>query len=125
MERKTERRKGVVRNRAELAKKRRKEDPQGYWITNLRIRARKMGLPFNLTKEDLPVPDLCPVLKIPLIFASGGKPTPNSPSADRVDNSKGYIKGNVRIISFKANRAKGDMTLEDAERLVSYMKGEI
>ena len=106
------------------AQRRRLQDPQTNWIVTLRNRAQHKGLPFNITREDLVIPDVCPILKIPLIRGIG-KATPNSPSVDRIDNTKGYLKGNVRIISFKANRAKGDMSLEDAERLVAYMKGEL
>ena len=44
-----------------------------------------------------------------------------SPSLDRIDNSKGYIKGNVAVISNKANKYKSDMTIENIEKLASYV----
>jgi len=46
----------------------------------------------------------------------------NSPSLDRLDNTKGYIKGNIVVISNKANRLKGDATLQELERLVEWLK---
>jgi len=48
------------------------------------------------------------------------------PSLDRKDNTKdntkGYTKDNVRVISWEANRIKHALTLEQAEALVRYMK---
>jgi len=45
-----------------------------------------------------------------------------APSIDRVDNSKGYVPGNVRIISWRANRLKNDATVEEMELIIKYMK---
>jgi hypothetical protein len=56
------------------------------------------------------VPIICPILGIPIIKDIKKEqkevPNPNSPSIDRIDNSKGYVKGNVRVISHKANTMK-------------------
>lgn len=68
-------------------------------------------------------PSVCPVLRIPIIC--GGSRTDNSPSLDRFDNDKGYTPENVRVISWRANRIKNDGTIEEHEKIVSYMKGEI
>ena len=57
--------------------------------------------------EDIVIPESCPILRIPIIYhsgSSGGKI--NSPALDRIDNSKGYIKGNVLVISHLANMMK-------------------
>lgn len=64
---------------------------------------------------------LCPILRIPL-HLYGAPRCDNTPSIDRIDNSKGYIKGNVQIISWKANRMKAEATLQDLEAMVAYMK---
>jgi len=74
-------------------------------VTEAKKRAFYKKLDFNITKEDIKIPEKCPVLLIPLIF--GNKDGyENSPSLDRIDNSKGYIKGNIQIISKKANSMK-------------------
>ena len=72
-----------------------------------RYRARKKGIEFNLELSDVVIPKVCPVLKIPLTAgSSSGGPRGCSPSLDRIDNTKGYIKGNVQVMSHKANTMK-------------------
>ena len=72
-----------------------------------RYRSKKKGIEFNLELSDVVIPKICPVLKIPLTAgSSSGGPRGCSPSLDRIDNTKGYIKGNVQVISHKANTMK-------------------
>lgn len=83
---------------------------------------------FNLTLDNCPdIPDHCPIALIPLYQRNDGNkgPCDNSPSIDRIDPSKGYTEGNVRVISHKGNRWKSDMSLFDLERVLAYCKGEI
>lgn len=87
-----------------------------------KTRAKTAGIEFNITIEDIsPAPDACPVLGIPLII-SPRAPHNNVPSIDRMDNTKGYVKGNVRLISNRANTLKSDMSLAEARRLLAYME---
>ncbi len=51
-----------------------------------------------------------------------GKPKANSPTIDRVDNTKGYIPGNVAVISYRANCLKRDSSLDELIKLVDYVK---
>ena len=81
-----------------------------------KLRARKRGMEFNIEMEDLlPVPDTCPVLGIPM----------DQPSLDRIDNSKGYVKGNVAVISDRANRLKRDATLDEVQALARWMSEQL
>ena len=60
--------------------------------------------------------DICPILGIPMQWNAGkgmGKQNPNSKSLDRIDSSRGYVKGNVIIISWRANRLKNNATREE------------
>ncbi len=65
---------------------------------------------FNITQEDVLVPDNCPVLGIPLSLDETRGFSDNSPTLDRIDNSLGYKKGNVLVVSWRANRIKCDAT---------------
>lgn len=92
-----------------------------------RQRAKLKSIPFELTIEDLPsaIPETCPVLGIPICSNVGGrKTTPNSPSIDRVIPALGYVKGNVRIISHRANQIKSDATTEELSLVIEYMRRE-
>ena len=55
---------------------------------------------------------MCPVLGIPLELGTRHFHD-NAPSIDRIDNEKGYIPGNVWIISHKANRMKKDKPIDE------------
>lgn len=93
-----------------------------FWLYKAaKARSGKKGLAFNIDLEDIVVPEFCPVFGVKLI-ASEHKATDCSPSLDRIDNTKGYVKGNVQVISNKANRLKGDATLADIEQLYNWMK---
>ncbi len=69
-------------------------------------RAKKFGWEFNLDKEDVVIPLVCPVFGFPLTCTPGKGSNEASPSLDRIDNNKGYIKGNVLVVSLLANRIK-------------------
>lgn len=86
-------------------------------------RAKQNKLEINITVDDIIIPDICPVLGIPLQINSGGKRAADgSPSLDRTDSSKGYIKGNVAVISHRANAIKNDGTIEEHQKIIDYMK---
>lgn len=90
-------------------------------VIRSRLSGRKLR-EFNITADDLVYPNFCPILNIPITRKLSRD---NFPSVDRVDNSKGYVKGNVRVISHKANRMKQDNTVETLEKLLQYLRGEL
>jgi len=80
-------------------------------------------LPFNLTIEDVAIPKYCPVLGIELrVNHDGGQANDNSPSLDRVNPELGYVKGNVNIISKRANTIKSFGTIEEHKKVIDYME---
>lgn len=88
------------------------KDPTKRMLRAALFRAEKKGLDFNIDASDIVVPSHCPVLGVPLSTASG-KASANSPSLDRIDSSLGYVKGNVQVISYKANAMKSNATPEE------------
>lgn len=94
-------------------------------LSAARHRAKKLGLEFNLDISDIVIPQFCPITGLELGTSNQKGGEPNSPTLDRIDNTKGYIKGNISVISKRANSAKSNMTLDQIERLIKYMKGEL
>jgi hypothetical protein len=78
-------------------------------LSHIGASSRAEGITFNLTIDDLSMPDSCPVLGIPLELSEWGR-SDNSPSLDRLVPSRGYVPGNVKVISFLANRLKSNCT---------------
>jgi hypothetical protein len=103
----------------------RQKKPLQDMISKSRSRAKEKGLDFNISQDDfLQLPTNCPVLGIPLIYCNQGEACSNSASFDRFDNSKGYVKGNTRIISHRANTLKSDGTLDEFKKIVKYLEEE-
>lgn len=91
------------------------KNPKKAILHGAKSRAKRDGLPFNIDEEDINIPSDCPILGIPIQKNIGSGWHNNSLSLDRINNSLGYIKGNVRVISNRANRIKCDATLEELE----------
>ncbi len=78
-------------------------------LNSARARAREFNLPFDLEPQDILIPSVCPVLGIPLVSGAGrGKFGKGSPSLDRIKPELGYVRGNVAVISYRANAIKQD-----------------
>lgn len=98
-------------------------NPSLYLWRVAKSRAKKFNQPFDISPEDIVIPSKCPILGCPIDILTSNYAT--GASLDRVVNDKGYVKGNVRVISRKANRLKGDATIEEIINLLAYMRGEI
>lgn len=105
----------------ERDKKRRLLNPKHWLWVAAKNRAKKKGIEFNITEDDFVIPELCPLLEIPM-HKNPEKACNSSYSLDRIDSSKGYIPGNVWVISNRANKIKSDATLEELELLVKNLK---
>ena len=82
-------------------------DIKKYLVSCAKRRANKKNIEFNISSEDITIPEYCPVLPWIKIQSFSGDA---SPSIDRIDSYKGYIKGNVQIISWRANQIKSNST---------------
>jgi hypothetical protein len=100
----------------------RKNNPHYRIWSTVKERAKKHGMEFNLEMCDVVIPAVCPILGIPLVIAVG-RMSDSSPSIDRIDNSEGYVKGNIQIISMKANRIKNDATPEELMKIALWVNG--
>ena len=78
-------------------------------------RALLKNLDFNLEMSDIIIPKMCPILEVNLVIGTKGN-YEFSPSLDRIDNTKGYIKGNVQVISKKANSMKNSASIEELKK---------
>lgn len=82
--------------------------PERELLRAAKSRAKAGDLEFNLVEEDIVIPPVCPILRVPL-----ERKTPYAPSVDRIDPTKGYTKDNIQIISKKANTMKSNATREE------------
>lgn len=92
--------------------------------TGVKDRARRRSIPFDLTPDDIVIPERCPVLGL-VLSPNVGHAAPNSPSLDRIDPSKGYVRGNVQVISQRANALKRDATADEIQMVITYMEGHV
>lgn len=84
-----------------------------------KTRALKTNLEFNITKEDIKIPLVCPYLKQTITKQLGYGRCKTNPSIDRIDNNKGYTKDNIQVISDQANRMKTNATKDE---LIQFAK---
>lgn len=84
-----------------------------------KTRSTAQGREFTITMDDFSIPDQCPVFQRPFEYEPK---SPWVPSIDRIDSSKGYVPGNVQVVSWRANWIKNDMTLEEVEALARFMR---
>lgn len=111
----------LLQRKRELRRLRLENDPISFMLESSKYRAKKKNLEHSITKNDISIPPFCPIFGIPLKIGRS-LPTGNSPSLDRIDNSKGYVKGNVIVISYKANTLKGTATVQELEKIVNFYK---
>lgn len=101
--------------------RRRKQDPFAFALAQLRRNAKKRGQEFSVTMKDfLPLPTHCPVLNVELDYSGAG--TRNAASIDRTDCSKGYVPGNVVVMSRRANTLKNDASREELRKVLEYIE---
>lgn len=92
-------------------------------LSRVKSSAKKQNLPFDLTLDDIVVPTHCPVFGIPLEFGKTSDESTwrdNSPSLDRIVPDKGYVKGNVIVVSYRVNRIKNDSSMDELRAVADF-----
>lgn len=101
---------------AEYDRQLRIDTPVKALLSSAYQRALKKNIPFSITESDILIPSECPILKVPFEYG-----TAYAMSLDRRDNSKGYIPGNVWVISRKANSMKSDATSDELRKFAQWI----
>ena len=97
-------------------------NPLAHLLNVARARAKIAGIEFSVTAQDFPtLPTVCPVFGYELKYGGRGKRSYASASLDRIDSTRGYVPGNVQVISWRANDLKRDATVEELRLLLAYM----
>lgn len=93
----------------------RKAEPEKEMLRRAKKRAIIRNIEFSIGVEDILIPYECPVLNKKLQYSNSQSVHRFAPSLDRKDITKGYVSGNVQVISYKANTMKSDATLEELQ----------
>lgn len=110
-------------NRTTYQRARNLNNPRKAMFNRAKQRANIKGWKFDLDVSDIIIPEYCPVLGIKLtrsLLAKGG--SDNSPSIDRLNPNKGYIKDNIRVISMRANYLNSNSTVEELTKILEDKK---
>jgi cyclophilin family peptidyl-prolyl cis-trans isomerase len=113
--------------RKKIAERSRLKNKERIMWSAARDRAKSKGAHFNISIEDVVIPEVCPILGIRLV-KTNSKTSPDSPTLDKVVPSLGYVVGNVQVISHKANVMKNSGTLDECMKLGEWarrMKDEL
>jgi hypothetical protein len=103
----------------------RRANPDSQMLASARIRARRAGVPCTITRRDIQNVwrERCPAFGYTLEFNHDGSHahSRNGFSLDRIDPAKGYVPGNIQILSQRANAMKSDATPEELLRFADWI----
>ncbi|MGH8591081.1 MAG: hypothetical protein ACREXX_17680, partial [Gammaproteobacteria bacterium] len=105
----------------------REKDPIRWLLYKTKTRCKKLGIPFDITSADIVQSTHCPVFGTKLNYLGtntvdcrGGRRPDNTASLDRIVLSLGYVKGNVIVVSWRANEIKKDATCDELKAVMSF-----
>ncbi len=99
----------------------RRDNPAMFLYYSAKTRAKKRGIAFSISIEDIVIPKRCPILGVRITVGKKGWHQ-SSPSLDRIIPSRGYTKTNIVVISHRANRIKNDATINELIQIVKFLK---
>lgn len=97
----------------------RRKNPIPFMVSMAKVRAKQRGVPFNLTVNDLTLPDNCPVLGIPLRVGGNWQ---EAPSLDCIIPADGYVPGNIQVMSKLANTMKSSASPAQLIRFATWVR---
>ena len=101
----------------------------GRCLIRARHRAKRKGLAFTITADSIDWPEFCPVFGSRLLYDDLPPTEPSVgldiPSIDRLDPAVGYVPGNCRVISWRANRLKSDASIPELRALLLWLTKEV
>jgi hypothetical protein len=100
----------------------RARNPEKAMYGRIKTKCKLEGIPFNLEVTDIVIPTHCPILGIPLSLSNTSGQVDTSPSLDKYIPSLGYVKGNVNVISMRANVIKNSATTAEVRKLLKWME---
>ena len=86
-------------------------------LDRVKTRAKAKGIIFDLELGDIVIPEVCPVFGVPFIYGDHDW----TYSLDRIKPELGYVKGNVVVMSNRANMLKGAGTTEEIGKLHTFL----
>lgn len=87
-------------------------------LASSKHRAKEKGIPHTITLDDIVIPKVCPVLRVPIVLERNH---PYRPSLDQVNPNKGYTPDNIEVMSWRANTLKNNMTYLEAAALAEWL----
>lgn len=100
--------------------------PDSLMWTAAKSRAARKGIEFAITREDIRQiwTDTCPVFGYELAPHRTGtrEHSRSSFSLDRIDPQKGYVPGNIQILSQRANSMKSDASPDELLQFAAWIQ---
>lgn len=100
------------------------DEPRLKLWRSARERAHHRGTPFTIEVKDIVIPAVCPVLGIALVKGEGGI-ADSSPTLDEIRPGEGYTPGNIWVISWRANKIKGDASYAELQALAAAVAAKV
>lgn len=89
-----------------------KTEPALKLFRQAKQRSDRKLIDFNIDVSDIIIPEVCPLLNVPFIIGTNYD-YEYTHSIDRIDTTRGYVKGNVWVVSKKANSMKNSGTIQE------------
>ena len=109
----------VRASNAKVVESLRKNAPERLLYYAAKRSTKAEGLPFDITLDDVEIPERCPVFGVPFVRLDKKW----AASLDKIDPSLGYVKGNVQVISMLANTMKNSATKEELTAFAMWVMG--